>query len=54
MDRKKVKERKISEKKYVTFTKKRNDFTTMELTKMVKWLNYYRTERVYGSINAYH
>ena len=32
----KVRESKISEKKYIDFTKKRNDFITMKRTKMTK------------------
>ena len=42
----KVRESTLSEKKYMTFTKKINDSTIMECTKMAKWLHYYGTEEI--------
>ena len=42
---KRWRENKVKESKVMltTFTEKGNDFTTMERTKMIKWLYYYKT-----------
>ena len=42
--REKIRESKIGVEKCVTFTEKRNDFITMECTKITKW---YKMEGVY-------